>query len=125
MSAMSNQIDDGGPAYPHVEVDAKTGEVTNHNGMSLRAYAAIQLRVPSSGIDWLDDMIIEAKRDELAGQALAGLLAKLPLIDQKGEFGIKVDDKDAFNRDVAESCFALADAMLSADCSLAARKEKP
>ena len=31
-------------------------------GMPLRAYAAIQLRVPDSGIDWLDRMIERARR---------------------------------------------------------------
>ncbi|HLJ47125.1 MAG TPA: hypothetical protein VKU01_14005 [Bryobacteraceae bacterium] len=30
--------------------------------MPLRAYAAIQLRVPDSGIDWLDEMIRRARR---------------------------------------------------------------
>jgi hypothetical protein len=111
MSAMSNQIDDGGPAYPHVEVDAKTGEVTNHNGMSLRAYAAIQLRVPSSGIDWLDDMIIDAKRDEFASRAMAGVVCS--------------DGRPSKNSQKAEFCYDLADSLLTADCALAARKEKP
>jgi hypothetical protein len=31
-------------------------------GMTLRQYAAIKLRVPDSGIDWLDDMIREANK---------------------------------------------------------------
>lgn len=31
-------------------------------GMSLRTYAAIQLRVPDSGIDWLDAMIERSRR---------------------------------------------------------------
>ena len=38
-------------------------------GMNLRQYAAIKLRVPNSGTDWLDAMIVEAKRDELAAKA--------------------------------------------------------
>lgn len=29
--------------------------------MSLRTYAAIQLRVPDSGIDWLDQMILRSR----------------------------------------------------------------
>jgi hypothetical protein len=42
-------------------------------GMTLRAYAAIQLRVPDSGIDWLDDMIRQAKCDEIAVQEYSGM----------------------------------------------------
>ena len=37
-----------------------------HDGMSLREYAAIKLKVPESGTDWLDDMIRKSLRDELA-----------------------------------------------------------
>lgn len=33
-----------------------------HNGMTLRQYAAIKLKVPNSGTDWLDEMIEEANR---------------------------------------------------------------
>ena len=79
---MSKQ-DNGGPAFPQFEVVA--GERDGHGdiieaytvatgGMSLRAYAAIKLRVADSGIDWLDDMIRQSQRDEFAGQALAGYL---------------------------------------------------
>jgi hypothetical protein len=32
-------------------------ETTELEGMSLRTFAAIHLRVPDSGIDWLDAMI--------------------------------------------------------------------
>lgn len=43
--------------------------------MTLREYAAIQLRVPNSGTDWLDAMIREAQHDAFAGQAMQGLMA--------------------------------------------------
>ena len=43
------------PAYPNRE----------WKGMSTRQYAAIHSKVPNSGDEWLDDMILEAKRDEL------------------------------------------------------------
>lgn len=36
----------------------KAGSV-HHKGITLKAYAAIQLKVPNSGIDWLDEMITE------------------------------------------------------------------
>ena len=47
-------------------------------GMSLRQYAAIKLKVPDSGIDWLDAMIIESQRDDIAAKALSGSLAGVP-----------------------------------------------
>jgi hypothetical protein len=37
--------------------------------MTLRQYAAIKLRIPDSGTDWLDRMILKSKRDDLAAQA--------------------------------------------------------
>jgi hypothetical protein len=44
------------PEYtsPPVPVVFETSELES---MSLRVYAAIQLRVPDSGIEWLDEMI--------------------------------------------------------------------
>jgi len=44
------------PPVPVVFEDDKTEQ------MSLRAYAAIQLRVPDSGIDWLDRMIARSRK---------------------------------------------------------------
>ncbi len=58
------QPQDGGPAFP--PTFGMSGEIGE--GMSQRAFAAINLRVPDSGIDWLDAMILQAKRDEFAGQ---------------------------------------------------------
>jgi hypothetical protein len=49
---------DGGPAFPVPDSHDANGQVQyGANGMSLRQYAAIHLRVPDSGNDWLDDMI--------------------------------------------------------------------
>jgi hypothetical protein len=39
----------GGPAFPT--------QVASYEGMTLRQYAAIHLKVPDSGTDWLDAMI--------------------------------------------------------------------
>ena len=36
-------------------------ETTELERMSLRAYAAIHLRVPDSGIEWLDEMIMRSR----------------------------------------------------------------
>lgn len=44
-------------------------------GMSKRFYAAIKLRVPVSGEDWLDNMIIYANRRDAALAAMQGLLS--------------------------------------------------
>lgn len=45
------------------------------DGMTLRQYAAIKLKVPDSGIDWLDVMIVKSKRDEIAVNAMQGQAA--------------------------------------------------
>lgn len=37
-----------------------TPKINDGRGLSAREYAAIHLRVPESGIQWLDDMIIES-----------------------------------------------------------------
>jgi len=66
---MSDKQDDGGPAFPQVassevHFDADENPITDYviyPGMSLRVYAAIKLRVPNSGLDWLDAMIRESQ----------------------------------------------------------------
>ena len=70
-------IEDGGPAFSVAPTMNPDGSVWYHgkDSMTLRQYAAIKLRVPQSGLDWLDDMIRESQRNEFAGQALAGYLA--------------------------------------------------
>ncbi|WP_186118293.1 hypothetical protein [Burkholderia gladioli] len=83
------KLADGGPAFPHPDY-LHTGDA----GMSLRAYAAIKLRVPDSGIDWLDDMIRESMRDYFAAKAMPELRWDL--------------DKD----ECARQSYAIADAML-------------
>jgi hypothetical protein len=45
--------------YPPVPVVFETTELEQ---MSLRTYAAIHLRVPDSGIEWLDRMIQQSRR---------------------------------------------------------------
>ena len=67
--------------------------------MTLRQYAAIKLRVPESGTDWLDDMIRKSNRDYFAAAALTGLMA---------EGGGASWDDDATN------AYLCADAMLKA-----------
>ena len=74
---MTQTPKDGGPAFPQNDLsnyNLGPDEIGDGMGMSLRAYAAIQLRVPDSGIDWLDDTIRQSQRDAFAGQALAELI---------------------------------------------------
>ena len=50
--------ENGGPAFP---LDRDVVNV----GMTLRQYAAIKLKVPDSGTDWLDDMIRKSNSIDL------------------------------------------------------------
>ena len=55
---------------------ANNAHAMNQDGMTLRQYAAIKLKLPDSGTDWLDAMIVKSLRDEFAAramQAFAGL----------------------------------------------------
>ena len=60
--------DDSDFAFPHVFEEHGLNIV--HQGLTARQHAAIQLRVPDSGIDWLDEMIDKARRDEFAAKAM-------------------------------------------------------
>jgi hypothetical protein len=66
---MSNQpINDGGYAFPSIVSDPAF--LRWEPGVTLRQYAAIKLRVPESGTDWLDDMIRKSNRDHFAAHAI-------------------------------------------------------
>jgi hypothetical protein len=52
--------DTGGPAFPFVFDDMVKHTREVYTGMTLRQYAAIKLKVPDSGTDWLDEMIVKA-----------------------------------------------------------------
>lgn len=85
------------PACPHAAgLPAQLGQP----GMSLREYAAIHLRVPYSGVEWLDAMIRKAKRDEIAERALNGVLGLEP-----GEI------EGLWHTALAKACYMLADAL--------------
>ena len=65
---MSN-TNTGGPAFPAKHRDNPLEQPSE--GMTLRQYAAIKLKVPNSGTDWLDEMIEESNRldrEMLTGQ---------------------------------------------------------
>lgn len=67
------KFDNGGPAYPSgcAKCDMTGDDYAPNSGRFLRAHAAIELRIPRSGIDWLDDMIRESWQNEPAGMARA------------------------------------------------------
>ena len=78
-------------------------------GMSLRQYAAIKLRVPDSGLLWLDEMIEKSNRDWFAGMALPSVVAAME--NNKHRDGLPVELVPDV---VAETAYLFADAMLIA-----------
>ena len=111
---MSDKRDSGGPAFPgfvrneHDQIESCWG------GMTLRQYAAIKLRVPNSGTDWLDEMIEEARRDAFAAAALTGF-ARASLAEA-GAVAIKAVSEQlglTIGGAQARMAFDLADAMLA------------
>lgn len=66
----------GGPAFPqNDDTVTRLGNgvfaVRRERGMTLRAYAAIHLRVPESGHDWLDAMIRRAQDEGTVAKPLS------------------------------------------------------
>ena len=70
--------------------------------MTLREYASIHLRVPSSGTLWLDEMIRLSLREDFAKSALQGLVA-----------AYAPSESDIVSDSVAETAYKYADAMLA------------
>ena len=109
-----SKVNDGGPAFPGGAVrktrpahdpgaDFRVTDITEpkQSGMTLRQYAAIKLRVPNSGTDWLDEMIRESLRDDLAAKAMQGICA------HHDSWGLPIAGFPA-------NAYAMADAMLKA-----------
>ena len=83
-----NTTDTGGPAFPqdyaYMEALAQLPPETTDKrllktikqlaGMTLRHYAAIHLKVPNSGDEWLDEMIAASVRNDLAAKAMQSFL---------------------------------------------------
>ena len=84
-------------AYPTTEENMNGGA-----GLSVREFAAIQLRVPDSGDEQIDAMIRQANRRDFAGQAMAGLMTKY--------YHEKCEGYNAGY--VARECVELADALI-------------
>lgn len=98
---MTGTINNGGPAFPLNEKTGNGAHYHSHEGMTLRQYAAIKLRVPDSGDEWLDEMIRKSLCDEFAAKALQGLLVDPDRADQSRE-------------ECARLSYLMADAMLKA-----------
>lgn len=118
--------DTGGPAFPKV-VRSDWTEIDH--GMSLRQYAAIALRVPNSGTDWLDEMIREARREDCAAKAMQAMVAAHikynrdprkrggddPLFDYATpDCESILEDREANTQIIAKTAYNVADAMLAA-----------
>jgi len=101
-----SKIEDGGPAFPHKLDDLYE---PNTAGMTMRQYAAIKLRVPDSGTDWLDEMILKSMREEFASKAMQGMHN-----DGSVAAASKLVDDSANMDAVARWSYAQADAMLRA-----------
>ncbi len=84
---MAEEKDDGGRVFPSVYKVTNVGK--GEGGMTLRQYAAIHLRVPDSGIEWLDAMIRKARKAEYAGLAMQGLLANEEIVRKTAELVAK------------------------------------
>ena len=100
------------PAFPCEEV--KCGTKVHNTGITLRQYAAIKLRVPQSGLPWLDEMIECARRDDLAALAVHAefLSDSLPgpacdaLVKAAAKAGIEPEQQ------IARNAYVMADAVL-------------
>lgn len=98
---MSRSKDDSGQAFPCLELGMHGLDLTD-GGMTLRQYAAINLRVPDSGTDWLDEMIRTSQRNELAAKAMQGIAAN------------SSTSGDVTVAEIVYACHQMADSMLKA-----------
>lgn len=103
-----SKFDDCGPAFPVPGLsNLPNGDyIYPELGMNLRQYAAIKLRVPNSGTDWLDEMIRTSLRDDLAAKAMQGMWAS-----DSQTWYCSGTPEALLNR--AECAYAMADAMLA------------
>ena len=65
-----------GPAFP-------VPSLAVSSGMTLRQYAAINLRVPDSGLPWLDKMIVQSRSAHINDAMVATLKASDAILQNK------------------------------------------
>ena len=103
-------------AFPSfVEMNAEGQPTAIETGMTLRQYAAIKLRVPNSGTDWLDEMIHQSLRDELAAKAMQGLISNDQDYEVWGDWIENgFEDRQSIVNVYAEAAYEIAGALLKA-----------
>ena len=113
--------DTGGPAFPqdyeHVKVLAELAhEMTDNQllkatkqlaGMTLRHYAAIHLKVPNSGDEWLDEMITESAHKDFAAKAMQGYIMDEAIARDS-------DNGMVWLNKIAKASYEMADTMIKA-----------
>jgi len=110
---MSEKTETGGPAFP--VGFQKEGCIAMKGGMTIREYAAIKLRVPNSGTDWLDEMIRESLQDELAAKAMQGLISNDQDYEIWGDWIENgFEDRQSIVNVYAEAAYEIAGALLKA-----------
>ena len=80
---------------------------TDQTGMTMQQYAAIKLKVPDSGIDWLDEMIRQSLKDDFATKVLQAHLS-MP------EIATAISTNKITSNDVCGGCYAWAEVMMKA-----------
>lgn len=80
------------PAQRVPEPELAKGEPASN--LTAREHAAIQLRVPDSGTDWLDAMIRTSLRQEFAKAAMQGICADpdMPRVERTAEISVEAAD---------------------------------
>jgi hypothetical protein len=86
------------PAFPSTITD----DSLHVQGMNLREYAAIKLKVASSGNDELDFLILESLRNDLAAKAMQAYTSD-------PDWRVNMDPEET-----ARAAYAMADALMEA-----------
>lgn len=66
---------------PFMGFDVPPETAITFSGLSERQYAAIHLKVPDTGDQWLDDMIRESLRTDLSARLICSLLSNHDAFD--------------------------------------------
>lgn len=107
---MTEVINNGGPAFPG-QFEHGNSTIESWSGMTLRQYAAIKLKVPNSGTDWLDEMIRESLRVELAARVMQGLISDANSVSEDTGKKLSIPHDAEL---IANASYAMSDAMLKA-----------
>ena len=101
----TDKLETGGPAFPNRKIwnpaRAEYEDCQQEPGMTARTYAAIHLGVPQSEHEFINDMIRESRRNELAKAAMQGICAK------------GVPNRGDVIANITSDAYLLADAMLA------------